>query len=555
MCQSATHQRNGACDRGRRSDQAVRPGAGCRRLVVHRRRGPRGRLSRTERCGQDHHAADAARAGEPDGGRATVQGSRYVELGDPVHTVGSVLDGGMFHPGRSGRNHLRALAKAAGIGDARVDELLQLVALSDAANRRAGGYSLGMRQRLGLAAALLGDPKVLVLDEPANGLDPQGIRWLRDFLRTLAERRPRGAGLQPRAGRGRPDRRRRRRHQQGQQRRPGAADGDHGPQRRRDEGRRAGRAQAGRHPARRRARRSPATPPRSSSRTARGEDIGRVVAEHQFVISELSPVGSSLEEIYLELTESTGRPVMIRLVGSELFKLRTTRTFYGDRGRLAGPGAGDRDPGHRAGELQPVRPPAGGHMIFAAFAQPFVLRARHPRDHERVPARHDHAEPAGRPGPRAARAGQARRVGADRARARAGDDRARSYADRQGHRRAARPGHQRRRGQADHRRDGRHRRCGPRSASASARSCATRSARSSARSSTCSCSRTCCRSSRASTTSSTSTASAGSAPAVRRHRPGDDLLGQVPGGLLLAAYAAILVIAGILVVQRRDVTA
>ena len=101
-------------------------------------------------------------------------------------TVGAVLDGGMFHPGRSGRNHLRGLARASGVADSRVDELLELVALTDAANRRAGGYSLGMRQRLGLAAALLGDPEVLVLDEPANGLDPQGIRWLRDFLRTLA---------------------------------------------------------------------------------------------------------------------------------------------------------------------------------------------------------------------------------------------------------------------------------------------------------------------------------------------------------------------------------
>ena len=92
----------------------------------------------------------------------------------------------MLHPGRSGRNHLKALAKAVGIADARVEELLELVALKDAGNRRAGGYSLGMRQRLGLAAALLGDPRVLVLDEPANGLDPQGIRWLRDFLRSLA---------------------------------------------------------------------------------------------------------------------------------------------------------------------------------------------------------------------------------------------------------------------------------------------------------------------------------------------------------------------------------
>src|SRR5690242_232999 len=122
----------------------------------------------------------------PTEGHATVLDRPYAQLDDPAHTVGAVLDGGMLHPGRTGRNHLRALAREAGVADARVDELLQLVALSDAANRRAGGYSLGMRQRLGLAAALLGDPRVLILDEPANGLDPQGIRWLRDFLRTLA---------------------------------------------------------------------------------------------------------------------------------------------------------------------------------------------------------------------------------------------------------------------------------------------------------------------------------------------------------------------------------
>src|SRR3954466_13345100 len=122
----------------------------------------------------------------PTGGTATIFGKSYGDLPDPVHTVGAVLDGGMLHPGRTGRNHLLALAKEAGVAGPRVDELLELVALSDAKNRRAGGYSLGMRQRLGLAAALLGDPKVLVLDEPANGLDPQGIRWLRDFLRRLA---------------------------------------------------------------------------------------------------------------------------------------------------------------------------------------------------------------------------------------------------------------------------------------------------------------------------------------------------------------------------------
>jgi ABC-2 type transport system ATP-binding protein len=103
-----------------------------------------------------------------------------------VRSVGAVLEASGFHPGRSGRNHLRTLATAAGVSSARVEELLQLVDLAAAARRRVGGYSLGMRQRLSLAGALLGDPRVLILDEPANGLDPQGIRWLRDLLRGFA---------------------------------------------------------------------------------------------------------------------------------------------------------------------------------------------------------------------------------------------------------------------------------------------------------------------------------------------------------------------------------
>ncbi|HST40690.1 MAG TPA: ATP-binding cassette domain-containing protein [Conexibacter sp.] len=122
----------------------------------------------------------------PTGGTATIVGQPFTSLSDPAGTVGAVLDGGMFHPGRSGRNHLRTLARASGVTDARVEELLELVQLKQDGGRRTKGYSLGMRQRLGLAAALLGDPRVLVLDEPANGLDPQGIRWLRDFLRALA---------------------------------------------------------------------------------------------------------------------------------------------------------------------------------------------------------------------------------------------------------------------------------------------------------------------------------------------------------------------------------
>jgi ABC-2 type transport system ATP-binding protein len=100
--------------------------------------------------------------------------------------VGAVLEGPQFHPGRTGRNHLRVLATAAGLPANRVDEMLRLVELNGAGKRRVKGYSLGMRQRLSLAGALLGDPRALVLDEPANGLDPQGIRWLRDFLRAQA---------------------------------------------------------------------------------------------------------------------------------------------------------------------------------------------------------------------------------------------------------------------------------------------------------------------------------------------------------------------------------
>ena len=122
----------------------------------------------------------------PDGGTATIGGRPYRDLKNPLRHVGTLLDAGALQPGRRARNHLLWLAHSQGLGAARVDEVIALAGLESAARRKAGGYSLGMRQRLGIAAAMLGDPAVLIFDEPFNGMDPEGIVWMKGFLRLLA---------------------------------------------------------------------------------------------------------------------------------------------------------------------------------------------------------------------------------------------------------------------------------------------------------------------------------------------------------------------------------
>ena len=122
----------------------------------------------------------------PTGGSATINGKRYAELPSPLRTVGALLEAKSVHSGRSARNHLLFMAQSQGLPSSRVDEMLDLVGLREVAKKRAGGFSLGMGQRLGVAAALLGDPQVLLLDEPVNGLDPEGVLWIRNLMKQLA---------------------------------------------------------------------------------------------------------------------------------------------------------------------------------------------------------------------------------------------------------------------------------------------------------------------------------------------------------------------------------
>jgi ABC-2 type transport system ATP-binding protein len=123
----------------------------------------------------------------PTKGRVTIDGKKYEDLKSPLREVGALLDAKAVHPGRTARNHLRALAASNRIKWSRVDEVLEFTGISSVANKKVGGFSLGMSQRLGIAAALLGDPQVLLFDEPVNGLDPEGIRWIREFFRSLAK--------------------------------------------------------------------------------------------------------------------------------------------------------------------------------------------------------------------------------------------------------------------------------------------------------------------------------------------------------------------------------
>src|SRR5215216_2523795 len=176
-------------DRSATPHQAARGARRRRRRLLPLRAGHRDRVPGSQRRGQDDDAADALRAARADAGAATVLGVPYRALPNPGRRVGILLDAAAQHDGRRGREALGVSAQTMGVDERRADELLARVGLDgDAARKRGRHYSLGMRQRLGIAHALLGDPEVLILDEPANGLDPEGMRWMRELLRDFADR-------------------------------------------------------------------------------------------------------------------------------------------------------------------------------------------------------------------------------------------------------------------------------------------------------------------------------------------------------------------------------
>jgi ABC-2 type transport system ATP-binding protein len=240
----------------------------------------------------------------PNAGTASFGGVGYEQLPHPSSHVGAVLEEASFHPGRSGRNHLRVLAAAGSHPEGRVQQVLDQVGLSDAADRRVKGYSMGMRQRLAIAAALLGDPDVLILDEPANGLDPPGIRWMRELLRFEAGRGRavlvsshllsevsqsvddvivishgvlRASGTLDQV--------------------LGGADGPVTRVRARDADRLAGLLREQDHAV------EPETDGALLVRGAAPEAVGEVAAEHRVALSELVAVSRSLEDVFFELTE------------------------------------------------------------------------------------------------------------------------------------------------------------------------------------------------------------------------------------------------------------
>ena len=242
----------------------------------------------------------------PDAGTATIGGRPYHSLKNPLRHVGSLLDAGALQPSRSARDHLLWLAHSQGLQAGRVDEVIALAGLESAARRRAGGYSLGMRQRLGIAAALLGDPAVLIFDEPFNGMDPEGIVWMKGFLRVACGAGPRGPGVQP------PDERTARHRRPPGRHRPRQGDRRH--LRHRSHRRRIRRPRNAAHDGAGRRQTVLAGAGAEVAATGSGvltvsklssERVVAILASHAIPFSEVSAHRVTLEQAYMELTSQS----------------------------------------------------------------------------------------------------------------------------------------------------------------------------------------------------------------------------------------------------------